>query len=683
MIRETAPIPLRGGLNLVTPPMELPPGMLIAGYNYEPLERGYGRISGYERFDGRPRPSDAEFWVMSFTDMSQTILKGALITGADSGAQAFACLDAVDGEGGRSVTLTGLTGEFQEGETFEIGGSAAGVVTQVEYGLQEMSVALHAAIETTRSHIEAVPGSGPVRGVWVYDEKVWAFRDNEAGTACVMYLATADGWKAKSLGHEIRFKEGTDEFLTDLSEGIDGGTSGAFAVMLRIITESGDWSLGTAAGRMILHGLQGVFSVGETITGQSSAGSAKVDTVAVANELPNGGHYRFDNFNFYGSADTYRMYGVNGVGPAFEWDGSAFVTLGTGARADLDKPTTIVAHRNHLFVGYSGGSLQFSGIGNPHSWSVLDGAGEIGFGEEIVALTSMVDGVLGIFGPRRVGILYGSSAADFEMRLLSDDSGAVEHTVQVMGTPIYLDARGVRSLESTQQFGNFSRGTLTQLVEPLVRAIKRGGRKAIASLRIRAKDQYRLFLSDGTGLMIYTGRQFPECCTFDVGSLRAFSSCSDNLIDGSELVFVGGEDGFVYEMERGTSFDGAPIKAFMRLAFNHLGRPQTMKRWHKVVVEADASPQSQITFSYSTSYGNPSYHDGFIDDVNMRGGGGYWNEVNWNQFYWSSQVEGQAETHIDGIGTNLSLVLISEAAYEPPHTIHGLSVEFSPRRLKR
>ena len=41
---------------------------------------------------------------------------------------------------------------------------------------------------------QAVPGSGPVRGVWLYNGDVFAWRDNAGGTALVMHKATAGGW---------------------------------------------------------------------------------------------------------------------------------------------------------------------------------------------------------------------------------------------------------------------------------------------------------------------------------------------------------------------------------------------------------------------------------------------------------------------------------------------------------
>lgn len=57
---------LRGGLNLVSSALETPPGHVIAGLNYEPHPRGYQRIDGIERFDGRAKPSDASYWVLNF-----------------------------------------------------------------------------------------------------------------------------------------------------------------------------------------------------------------------------------------------------------------------------------------------------------------------------------------------------------------------------------------------------------------------------------------------------------------------------------------------------------------------------------------------------------------------------------------------------------------------------------------
>ena len=50
------------------------------------------------------------------------------------------------------------------------------------------------------ANMAAVPGSGPVRGVAIFADSVWAWRDNAGATALVMHKATAGGWVAQSLG---------------------------------------------------------------------------------------------------------------------------------------------------------------------------------------------------------------------------------------------------------------------------------------------------------------------------------------------------------------------------------------------------------------------------------------------------------------------------------------------------
>jgi hypothetical protein len=79
---------LKGGLNLVDPPIEMPSGMLLAATNYELLPRGgYHRIDGFERSDGQPRPSDATYWILNYdTGDIATPVVDSLVIGQTSGA---------------------------------------------------------------------------------------------------------------------------------------------------------------------------------------------------------------------------------------------------------------------------------------------------------------------------------------------------------------------------------------------------------------------------------------------------------------------------------------------------------------------------------------------------------------------------------------------------------------------
>ena len=67
MPRQVDSFLLRGGLDLVSPPLAIQPGRMWACLNLEPVEAGYRRIRGYERYSGRPSPSDALYWILPVT----------------------------------------------------------------------------------------------------------------------------------------------------------------------------------------------------------------------------------------------------------------------------------------------------------------------------------------------------------------------------------------------------------------------------------------------------------------------------------------------------------------------------------------------------------------------------------------------------------------------------------------
>lgn len=690
MTQLTQYYPLGGGLDLITPAIATPAGRLIAAENYESHPRGYARIEGFERFDGRPKPSEASYWVLNFDAGSAAISEGDTVTGATSGATGVALTDPVvesgsygGGDAAGFLVLTNVVGDFEDDENLQVGGVTKCVANgeATENGADndtDDETWLRDAIEKARSAIGQVPGSGRIRGVWVYNGDVYAFRDNAGGTAGVMHKATTSGWQVVDLGRTISFTSGG---TYEIAEGdtITGATSGATATVERVIKTSGTWAGGDAAGRLILSGQTGTFQ-SENLNVGANLNVATIAGNSTAITLPAGGRYEFVNHNFYGASNLRRMYGCNGVGPAFEWDGSVFVPIHTGMKTDT--PHHIAVHKNHLFLSFPGGSVQHSAIGDPYLWSVVLGASEIAIGEDITGFTVDIAGVLIIWGRNKVCVLYGDDSDNWELKTLTDEAGAVEWTAQRVGNPIYLDDRGLRNLTTTQAFGDFRMGTISQLIDPLFASKRQHGIKPIASLRVRTKDMYRLFWDDGTGISVYLGRKQPEIIPFNLGKV-VYCCCSSEDNEGDEVLFFGSDDGYVYQLDKGTSFDGHAVVAYCRFPFNHVGSPTQKKRWHKVTLEIDAEPSVQLGVIAEFSYGDPNQPPSVEQSFDVRGGGGFWNAANWDQFHWSSPVEGLAECHIDGLGRNISITVVSEAIYEEPHIIHGMTLHFTYRGLAR
>lgn len=527
-----------------------------------------------------------------------------------------------------------------------------------------------------RAAITAVPGSGSVRGVWEYEGSIYAFRDNVGATAGAMWKATSGGWTAVSLGHTLDFTSGG---VAELTEGvvITGATSGATATVKRVIASSGDWTAGTAAGYVVLANIVGTF-VAEDLNIPAQANVATIAAAPVAITLPAGGRYEFTNHNFYAGSATRRMYGCNGVGRAFEFDGITFTPIRSGVTADT--PTRIAVHKMHLVLAFPGGQLTGSEPGDPLGYRAPEGAWTAGVGSDITDLVPANAGILTILAEHSISNLYGSSSDDFQLEVLSDEAGALPWTADKVGEPIYMDKRGLRRLSASQAFGNFSIGTLTQAVKPLIQDYAANGITPVASVRIRNKDQYRVFFSNNAGLTVYLGKKQPEILPFDLGKLVT-CICSIEGSDG-EAIYFGSSDGFVYQLDKGVSFDGGPVQFALRLPFNHQGAPQQLKRWHKVVVECDARSDTTIYVSTDFDYGDgnlPNTAQAFT----ITGGGGIWDVSKWDQFSWSGATESQMEAWVDGTGRNMSLLLCGETTDDPPHLLQGVTLFFTPRGLQR
>lgn len=692
---------LRGGLDLVSPRLAMQPGTLAGALNYEADVGGYRRCFGYERFDGRLRPSEATYWVLDFEDATGVFAVGNTVTGNTSGATGIVLTivygtsdedspdfntdfneDFESGIVAGYLVLSEVTGTFQTGENLRVGATPKATAVGPQRSGDAPTLALDAAytalaIERRRNLITAVPGSGPVRGVAVYAGDVWAFRDNTGATACVMHKATPTGWVAQTFGRTLGYKQGTAAFTEGVT--ITGATSGATATVRRVVEQSGTWT-GTAAGYLVISPISGAFQDNEIIAG--GGGSARADGVAVQIALPPGGRYRFAVHNFFGASNLSRLYGVNGVGRGFEWDGTVLAPIRTGLSDALDKPTHIAEYAEHLFLGFRGGSLQWSGTGKPLSFMAIDGAGEKGIGQDITGLGATKTALI-VTGTTRIDYLTGRDDQTFNLVQVSDDSGAMPETFQIIGEPKFLDNRGIRSLRAADTFGNFRVGTDTQMIEPLIRSYMDSTVRPCASARVRRLDLYRLYFDDGSGIALYYGRRNPEAMPFSLGFVPTCLEVGFDAFD-RDVIYAGNAAGMVYQMDAGTSFDGEEMPFFLRLAYFNDGQPNRDKRWHSVTLEVTAGI-SAAPFALVADFGYGDDGQTAMPETGrtVPGAGGIWDISNWDEFLWSSPVQGQIYSEINGLGQNIAVGIVGDNTYEQPHTMNSITYFMSPRKARR
>ena len=167
-----------------------------------------------------------------------------------------------------------------------------------------------------------------------------------------------------------------------------------------------------------------------------------------------------------------------------------------------------------------------------------------------------------------------------------------------------------------------------------------------------------------------------------VGVINSVCSVEDD--DGRERVFfcMEGAD-YVYEMDRGKSFDGYRVAAYLRLAFNDLGTPWQIKRFKKALLEVDSVFRANFSIT-------ADFDDGKIigkRDVRTHeviGPSSFWDEAEWGNFYWDTNPKRTAGQRIPGRGRNLSLTMFSVTdSIDEPHLFSGVTVLYTERKLKR
>lgn len=681
--------PFGGGLDTNSAALAIGPGAVLFSENYEPLAEGYGRSEGYERFDGRAAPSDATFYSLRFDAGEVEFALDDVVEGATSGATGVVVGlpvsitgSYVGNDAAGEIAITAVTGTFQDNEVLEVASIPYAVADNTPYLMvapnpEVRAERLAAAEAYYRALIQAVPGSGPVRGVAVYNGAVYAWRNNAGGTACVCHKATTAGWVAVPVLYRMNFTAGVSE--PAIGATLNGLTSAATGTIQRLVVTSGTWGAGTAAGHMDLSDITGAF-VAETVR----VGVTNIATGAAvaAVTLPPGGRYRTINHNFFGATNLYRLYGVNGVGKAFEMVSNGGIgTINTGMASDI--PTRIFEIANHLGLAFAGGSLQFSGTGEPAIFDPLLGAGEIGLGTEVTDIVQANETAVAVFGEKKIAVLQGHDINDFVLDTLTEEAGAFADSAQRIAKTVYIDDRGLRSLDATQAYGDFKAGALSGRFERYFRRKRDSGVAVLGSYVSRRKSQYRVVWDDGSGLSVYMGNKVPEALVTSLAGITPFCFGSGELADGEGL-FVGAEDGFVYRLDKGNTFDGTAFDYYLVLAYNHFGNPTQEDRFHKIVLEMIAPVYTLIGVTALFDYSEGDKPSANADELTIYGGGGLWNLVNYNEFIWSSASSGRAEFPIDGLGRNASFIFTgTSAAGQDPHILQAYTVYRSRRKFLR
>jgi hypothetical protein len=651
-------VPFVGGLDTTKQRLSVEPGHVQASMNYEPdIQGGYRRVGGFERFDGRPRPSDAQYAYIGGTSFDVAAAVGVTVNGQTSGATAVvAARDAT------WLAVSKVVGSFVDGENIRVSTTVVGVYSAVLGGVTafQHNELVAASASLYRSDILAPPGTGPSRAMCLGSD-VFAIRSG------LVYKASATGWTLVPHMREIAFTLGTSEY----AEGSTLTRGSVNATVRRVMLASGSWTGGTAVGRMVISNVTG----GEFTAGVSTGGGAcTLSGASTAITLTASSNLDYVRAAFINNQQ--RIYACDGVNRPFEFDGTVLAPIDIPVTT---RPTCIESDEVTLYLG-CGAEVIASSVGTPYSFSTITGAAQLGAGALVTDLLMLpgAQNTRAMFigtskGPK---VLYGTDKDTWQMTGLGSESAVYAGTAQPIKGGLFFDAAGARSTASTQSWGNFSYGLESTKAEGWLR-----GKRPVCSMLQANRSLYRVWFDDGTALASTLGKRGMQWMPIDLG-IQVKQAISHE-INGVSRAFICDDSGFVFEMDAGRSFDGAEIEAWTMLHPINAGSVALISTWRSGLLEAFAPCAFRVRAQSEFDDGNPEVSLG--DSVEAESGpvGMRWDTDRWDEGVWDGGGLASMNVGLRGVGSTVAVTFYTTSDNELPHTLSGLHLLVTPRRLKR
>lgn len=322
----------------------------------------------------------------------------------------------------------------------------------------------------------------------------------------------------------------------------------------------------------------------------------------------NGGKVRFTDLNFGVGHKVLMVDGVNY--PAVFDDATNTITSITG-NTDVEGAQYVAVFKTTVFYA-KGTNLYFTAPSTYDDFSAANGGGVINVAHQITGLAVFRDQLI-VFCRNSIKRITGSTTADFVMAPITDTIGCISgDTIQEVGGDImYASPDGLRLLSATDRIGDFG---LDISSDPIAKDadLFLKSTSDFCSVVLREKAQYRVFayLSAeqrpaakgllATKIVAQGGSGF-EWATLK--GIKAYVADSKYTESFDETVIFANEDGYVYQLESGSSFDGSIIEAIFESPYMPITDPQIRKTFYKMTLYAEPLGNMYIDFNLKFDFG--------------------------------------------------------------------------------
>jgi len=350
-----------------------------------------------------------------------------------------------------------------------------------------------------------------------------------------------------------------------------------------------------------------VRSNGSVSVVQHSSGTGWTSKLTMA---ANGGKVRFAEFNF-GAGHKVLM--VDGTNYPAVFDDSANTVTSISGFADVQGADHVAVFKSTVFYA-KGTNLYFTAPSDYEDFSAANGGGVINIAHQITGLAVFRDQLI-VFSRNSIKRITGNTVSDFNVAPITDRIGCINgDTIQEVGGDImYAAPDGIRLLSATDRIGDFG---LDVASDPIAKDAYTflQSTSEFSSLVLREKAQYRIFAyaaseqsSAARGLCatksISQGASGMQWSTLK--GIKAFCSDSKYTEAFDETTIFANNDGYVYELDTGSNFDGEIIEAIYESPYMPITDPQMRKTFYKMTLYAEPTGNMEldvnIKYDFDTS----------------------------------------------------------------------------------
>ena len=630
--------PLQQGINA--------PGSARLLKNFEPsVDGGYRRIEGFAKYDTASVPPYGFPKVHGSGQTGTTLII----------ANIFVTPEVND-----TFTIAGVTGTY--------------TVNSISYDnvTKRATLSLNTSLASSPAdlaNITFAAHSGLIKGIAAWESSVIALRNNS------LYKSTGSGWA----------KINIPSYGTVLVNG--AGQTGSSLVVdgLTDNPRIGD--------TFSISGVEKVYTVtstatvtggGATLSINPALASSPSDNAALTWLTSNYSDSERLRISKYRISTTSKIVGVDSVNYPFIYDGSTYKVL--DATEDILGASFVAFHKNHL-VFAKGDKIVFSSPYTDTDFNPANGAGVISVGGLITGIIVFREALI-IFTEKSISQITGNTSADFLLQTITRNVGCVaSDTIQEIGGDImFLGPEGLRLLGATDRTGDFNLGVVSKVIQQEATELIFSS-SSFSSVVIKQKSQYRIFgynsavtPSSAKGIL---GTQMAADNTASIAwaetsGIKAYVADSDYRNQTETVVFAHA-DGYVYQMESGSSFDGANIVASFATPYVPINDPRVRKTFYKLFLYTD--PLGSVTTSVNLKLDfddRGSIQPETIILSNNTGSVGFYgtSTAKYGTTVYGDRLKRLFQTQVVGSAFSVSLQFVSNST-DPAFSLDAATLEYS------